>query len=102
MLLRGHRHLHNGQRGFSCNQLTKQTKSKLRWLHGTATARSEMGSRQMVHGSGRTWPFVSIHGLAIAPSRGVGGEGQREKELAESPVEVEDIPPVASEVQWRS
>ena len=44
-------HTHNGQVARSCNQATRQRKSKLRCLHGNAVALSETESRQMTQGS---------------------------------------------------
>lgn len=41
---------HRGHVERSCNQLTRHKKSKEAWLQGTATAFSEMQSRQMTQG----------------------------------------------------
>ena len=44
-------YIHSGHVDRSCNQLTRQRKSKLQWLHGAATALSAIGSRHITHGS---------------------------------------------------
>lgn len=43
--------LHSGQEDCSWSQLTRQRKSKVRWLQGEATARSVMGQRQITQAS---------------------------------------------------
>jgi hypothetical protein len=47
--------LQSGHVACSCSHCTRQMKSKLKWLHGVATARSLIASRQMAHASGSTW-----------------------------------------------
>jgi hypothetical protein len=47
--------LHSGHLGCSWSQLTRHRKSKLQWLQGTAIARSEIRSKQIVHASCETY-----------------------------------------------
>ena len=46
---------HNGQTACSCSQLTRHRKSKFKWLHGVATARSVTSPRQITQLSRVAW-----------------------------------------------